>query len=150
MELSNYVSLETEVDCIYTDFSMEGALGFPGLSMYWKELHSRGEHQNIRNHTLEEFPVIAQGLISKFVWVAACRHRFKHHCLMGRVYCRLIETSISPHSTSSFLIIRLTQMDNTNTFFRSSLHNSRIAKKPFNHTTEEAERSRRLSVSALL
>ena len=48
------VSLETEVGCIYTDFSMEGALGFPGLSMYWKGLHSRGEHQNIGNQTLEE------------------------------------------------------------------------------------------------
>ncbi len=37
-----------------SDFSMEGAIGFPGNSRYWKELTSRGKRHNIRNWTAKE------------------------------------------------------------------------------------------------
>ncbi len=46
---TGYIDLQKIVD-----FSMEGALGFPGRSRYWKELSSRGKRQSIRNGTLEE------------------------------------------------------------------------------------------------
>ncbi len=49
--------LETEVyieQQKISDFSMEGALGFPGRARYWKELSSRRKRHNIRNWTLEE------------------------------------------------------------------------------------------------